>query len=156
MGGVHLICVTVCLLPGEANDIECMGVPFLGATSATLVYGSLFMKSWRIWRLFDNPRLKKLKIRERDVWKRLGLFLICQWLIIAIWFVNPSTATVVEEMLDNGAVNRYQSCQGDWDFTVYGVLIALHLISSTVGCFLAFKTRKFDKNYSESPWIAAA
>jgi basic membrane lipoprotein Med (substrate-binding protein (PBP1-ABC) superfamily) len=151
-----------------------------------LLFGSLFAKTYRVHRLFNNRKLKRLKLNSAYVLRIVaGIVVVEIVLLIAIHFLFPREAvtTVVLDPLavraaataggGSGAPSSsggtiYVACMGAassgngaFSSGVRGtdgmnVLWALHLAFLFWGAYLAFRTRDVPFAGNEAAWMAMA
>lgn len=51
----------------EAKSSACMAVPWLGVLGFGVAFSALFAKTWRINKIFNSPKCRRVKVTERDV-----------------------------------------------------------------------------------------
>ncbi|XP_063959400.1 probable G-protein coupled receptor 156 [Lytechinus pictus] len=92
--GTILIYACVILLGIDSNTSSletltalCKTRLFLLMCGFTLVYGSLFTKSWRVYRIFGHTGAKRMVIRDNKLIGIIACLLLVDSLIMAIWLI---------------------------------------------------------------------
>ena len=114
------------------------------------------MKTYRVWKILDNPSLRNVRINVRQLSAYLiGYLAVELILIIVLGFTSPVHAEVYPYAFSDYASFPRTRCQGGSSaFTVVAyVFVALPCV---VGLFLAFKTRNVSGEYTENKPILAA
>jgi gamma-aminobutyric acid type B receptor len=154
--GAMLLNISLAFTTGPNDAGMCNVRPWLFNCGFTLAFAALFQKIFRVWKLFDNPRLKKVKVTNTMLMMNIAQMLFVEVLLMVIWSIaDPITPTettetdatagdiVSTECLSNTQLGEFiPLLQGLWK-----VLLVLY------GCFLAFKTRNVGSAFSESRHI---
>lgn len=91
-------------------DIACQSIPYLFCIGFTLVFAALFSKMWRVNKLFNNPKMRRVKVSVMDVCKPLFALLFLNILVLALW-TGLSPLTWGRE--DVSLVESVGQCQTD-------------------------------------------
>ena len=136
-----------------------------------LLFGSLFAKTYRVHRLFNNKKLKRLRLNVYFVLRIIGLILIAEIsVLLAIYFLFPREATLLTVSsisssliggggggpISNTAGITYYACTGTRGVDGFTVLYALHLILLVWGAYLAYRTRDVPFAFNEAAFMGAA
>lgn len=145
--------LSVFLTTGEVTDTLCTYYPVLLSFSFFLLFGSLVVKCYRVWRLFHNPHMKgniRLTL-PRMLLLLLGLVLF-DVLLFIIWYSvdTPTHYTRPEFFLNIGYVDR-ERCQVNSAFAT--VVATYHIILIVTTCYFAWNIRRVEKDFQESKWI---
>lgn len=138
----------------EPTSRVCMGRAWFGFLGFSLVLGCLTAKNYRIWKIFKNSKLRKIRLSDQQLlFVVLGL-LSFDVIILVIWeIVDPMvpylyTSTLLEEN------EAFYDCNSDHLSIWVTILFAEKLALVLLGCLLAFKTRsKVLDKYNESKII---
>eukprot|EP00058_Branchiostoma_floridae_P023265 XP_002608755.1 hypothetical protein BRAFLDRAFT_73975 [Branchiostoma floridae] len=119
----------------------------------TLVYGSLFSKTWRVYRIFRSSTVKRMVIRDDKLFATVGVILIVDVLLFGIWLgldplkwrtVGVPVRKTLESMPESIATTNVvwvQRCYSDnsevW-ICVFYILKGLLLL---YGTYLSWATR---------------
>ena len=155
VGGVMADLAPLALL-GPISTFRCTTSSRRLLLATTLLYGPLVLKTYRVWKILDNPSLRNVRINVRQLSAYLiGYLAVELILIIVLGFTSPVHAEVYPFPFSGYASfprTRYQG--GSSAFTVVAyVFVALPCV---VGLFLAFKTRNVSGEYTENKPILAA
>lgn len=120
------------------------------------MFGGLFVKVWRVAKLFTNTSMKKIKISNRLLFGVILRLLLVGIVILMVWTIvsPPKAVTKVETEAGVGEV-QYVVCESDKSFLP---TVALIWKSGLIlyGCYLAYLTRNVDSRFSESKHIFLA
>jgi len=122
--------------------------------ATTLLYGPLVLKSYRVWRVFDNPKLKNIKEQPFKTLARLLAFVMLEvTAALVMGFVSPIHAETYDFELSEYASMQRTRCQDSAFTWVAYVLIALPIVA---GLYLSFKTRSIKGGHTETKPILFA
>ena len=82
----------------EGLNVACQSIPFLFCIGFTLVFAALFSKMWRVNKLFNNPKMRRVKVTVLDVCKPLFALLFANILVLAIWTALSPLVWVREDI----------------------------------------------------------
>lgn len=153
-GGI-LICTASVMYAGKPTDLLCKGRPGLIAYGFTLIFGSLVVKSMRVYRVFLSRAMKRVKLSSRTMFKFLGIFVLVDFFILLAWvLVDPPLAKTKLETVD--ALGTYQveviRCSSS-SFIFTALLIFWKAIVLFMGMYLSFAIRNVSTDFQESIWI---
>jgi len=115
-----------------------------------LVFGSLFAKVWRVWRIAGNTKLSKnVKVTEWDVAKPVIGLLIVEVIFLAIW-TGVDYPKAVPIVFDNFI---YMTCRSSGVYW-WPIFLAYKILILIFGVFLAVQSRNFDSALNESKQVA--
>lgn len=137
----------------EGLDIACQSIPFLFCIGFTLVFAALFSKMWRVNKLFNNPRMRRVKVTAMDVCKPLFALLFANILVLAIWTALSPLVWVREDI---SLVESVGECRSEGALPFVVVLAILDLGCLTFALYQAYHARKISLEFAESSYIAAA
>ncbi|KAF0699376.1 Aste57867_10057 [Aphanomyces stellatus] len=172
-GGIFL-CVYVLMGAGPPSYSTCGGRPVVVSLGYTLVFGSLFVKSLRVYLVFNNKAMKRVKISLWDITKVLlailGIdmgdiisslplknLLVTLVGIVVVWllvdfpaptsFSSPTTEFV-------GTVDHVSCHSSNFIFTTLSIF--WKCVVTFGGVFIAYRIRHADSDFQESIWIFAS
>jgi len=152
-GGMIVLIVPLIYI-GKPNPLKCNAEVALLSIGLCFLFGPLHLKSWRVHVLF-NGKVKKSKIQDKDLLKRLFVFVLLNIVIIAIVFmVSPLYIATEMKLLENGVRVPFQFCTaGDSPF--FTVLSTFHATTLLYGMYLAFLVRnvEIDVFAVEVKWV---
>lgn len=156
LGGV-LMCGTTILYAGKPTTELCRARPSFVSYSFTLIFGSLLVKSMRVYRVFLSSSMKRVKVSSFTMFKFLVLFIVVDFMIIATWMsIDPLVArTQLETVpdLDTNQVEVARCTSSSFIFTA--LMIFWKAIVLFVGMYLSFAIRNVSSDFQESIWIFA-
>ena len=117
-------------------------------------FGPLVFKSYRVWKVVDNPGLKNVKERPLKTLGRLFLFVLLEIVIALVTaFTSPLYAETYDyKFSDYASVPRLRCQDSAFTWIAY-VLISLPIAA---GLFLSFKTRDVKGGHTETKPILFA
>lgn len=85
LSGAALLNLTIAAFLGPNTDAACMFRPWAFNLSATFMFGPLIMKLHRVDRLFNNPKMKKIKITDLMVSGQIMGLVVVDIIILILW-----------------------------------------------------------------------
>jgi hypothetical protein len=125
---------------------------FLG-TGFSLTFGSLFIKTWRIHKIFNNESIKLQKLRNRDLLVPIGALVIFEGLIHLLWNTVDApyiktTSYPLQELTD-----QYK-CDSKYYWLWFAIVIGSKVILILFIASIAWAVRDVPQNWNEAKWIA--
>ena len=167
--GAALCCVTNYLNFSKMDDKVCENRVWLMNVFFTLLFTPLLVKTYRIHRIMNNKKLKKVSISNLEVLRLLSMFILVELGILIAWhFVDP--VHMVSEPVQSAAGYNVIANYYAEDLTTelvlskcsdktgkFGMLIlAYKAVYVAYGCYLGWKTRSFDSSLAETKFVMAA
>ena len=120
---------------------------------------SLFAKTWRVNKIFDNPNCRRIKVTVKDVILPCVVMFILNTIVLAVWTaISPLRWT----RIDRGTVdaygrstNSYGTCHAEtktWA-PYLSIILALNLSMVVLANIQAYRARKITTEYAESRFI---
>jgi len=128
---------------GDPTTVSCILRPWLINIGFTLLYGSLFLKTFRIWRIFRNKVLSAEVILDSHLIFYLSAFLAVDIIILLVLSIMHTPKPKTYEL--------YVQCSIEFPYFLAMVLTKGLLL--LFGVFLAVSTRKVISAYNESRFI---
>ncbi|OQR98411.1 hypothetical protein ACHHYP_08571 [Achlya hypogyna] len=156
IGGI-IICVYVLLGGGAPTHVNCGARPFLGSLGYTLCFGSLLVKSLRVYLVFENKAMKK---RVVSVWRMLHFLSAIVGLdlgIIVVWLLAefPAPYRFTSSASEfTGSVDHIECRSSSFIFPVLSIF--WKAVVTFVGLYLSFLIRHVNGDFQESIWIFSA
>jgi hypothetical protein len=149
------------LIPLEADgshaglDAACAVTPLIYSVGFAIMYSSLWLKTWRLERIFNNPKLKKVYITNQRMQAYSAGFLLVVILLNALWVANdPLRWERVATTVVDGKVleSRGQcTCEEPWKWA--SPLMAVVVLALLYGLRLVFNSRSIPSEYGEGDYI---
>ncbi|GAB9476466.1 hypothetical protein Gpo141_00013531 [Globisporangium polare] len=153
-----LVCGTVWSYAGKPTNTLCTTRSLGIAYGFTLIFGSLVVKSLRVYRVFMSGAMKRVVLSTRTMFKILGVFLLIDFVILAAWsIIDPPKAKLTEvetPEIGGGLVVRLKCTSTSFIFTA--LLIFWKAVLLFAGLYLSFLIRKVSSDFQESVWIFAS
>lgn len=136
------------------NDAGCMLLPWLVTLGFSMMYGCLFAKTWRIHSIFSRQRKMKITkkpINNRQLFTVLGLMLLVDMIILAIWQgISPHT----NEILPTDEIQVFNEvCRSDNGIYFFITILVVKALLLVWGMYLVYLTRQIDSDFRESTFI---
>ena len=154
LGGIVLIASVWPWFPSPITTSGCLGYLWLFVLGATLAITPIFLKSWRVYMLFDaRDRYRITNISNTSLVILVGGFLLLDCLYLAIWTgVDPWVAGPNYNILNDEA--KYViTCESDHFDVWIGIVIGWFGFQMLICCVLAFLTRKLAQSFSDARLI---
>ncbi|GMG17664.1 unnamed protein product [Phytophthora fragariaefolia] len=157
LGGV-LMCIATVTYSGAPSHTVCFLRPTLLSWSFTLIFGSLVVKSMRVYRVFLSRTMKRIVLSAVTMMKVLAAFFVVDIVILVSWeLVSPSRAVIMTESvaeIGGLAVDRRRCASSSSVFV--GLLFFWKAVMLFGGLFLSILIRKVSSDFQESVWIFAS
>lgn len=157
--GIILIDVSLMVRCLPQSNTTCILVLWLSVLGIAMVIGNLFAKTYRIFKIFSNIRVRTTAIRDIDLLKFVGasMLLFVSWLLV-MTFANGTLGLVVNYS-ENGPLYAYYYCETPGDVTVdyvfLGILDAFVAVAILSLAAIVYMTRNVDSAYNESVYLGA-
>jgi len=140
---------------GKPTTVKCVFRAWLFHLFFTSMFGSLFLKVYRVWRIFGNKNLRKIKILARDVLKGLAALVAVDVVLLTFWssLSTPVAETLLLDITNVGEV-VWSQCRPSTAFS--SILGMYHVGTVLVGVYISFQTRSVSGKFSESKYIMFA
>ncbi|KAL3656339.1 hypothetical protein V7S43_018830 [Phytophthora oleae] len=156
-GGV-LMCLATVIYSGTPSRAVCSLRPTLVSWAFTLIFGSLVVKSMRVYRVFLSSSMKRVVLSTGTMMKVLTGFLVVDIIILVSWeLVSPSKAILKTEAaaeIGGLAVERLRCASSSSVFV--GLLFFWKAVMLFGGLYLSILIRKVSSDFQESVWIFAS
>ncbi|GLD95887.1 hypothetical protein PINS_up004565 [Pythium insidiosum] len=156
LGGI-LMCLAALFYAGEPTDWLCGARPFFTCFGFTTIFGSLFVKSLRVYRVFMRSAFKKGTVSSAIMIKVFLLLVVVDVLILGAWFVADfprPTVTIVDAKEFRGQVDVKTCKSASFIFTA--LLMFWKAIVLFMGLYASFLIRNVSSDFQESIWMFAS
>lgn len=134
----------------ERTKAMCVAQMWLVGLAFDLVYGSIVIKTLRIYVIFvlGGQKLKRVNLPNSQLFSFLGMFVGADAILLLIWSIvdAPSPTMYVLSSTDLEGLNYCKSRSDGWVWA----FLALKLFVLVAGAFFAIRIRKVDANFNES------
>lgn len=144
LGGV-LLMGSVLVRGLEPTVFSCALQPWLFNIGFSISYGSLFAKTWRLHRIFNNKALVMLKITNGQLLSQLMIVIIFDSVLLAAWtFISPF-------QLVHG-----RFCYSSYSASFTHVFTALKGVYLLTGSVLTYQVRQLPSQFNESKFLGSS
>ncbi|KYR02863.1 G-protein-coupled receptor family 3 [Tieghemostelium lacteum] len=156
MGGI-IVYASIILWTVSPTTATCNARYWLVSIGFTTLIGSMVVKNFRIWLIFDNPELKTIKITNYQLFPWVAGLLVINALLVAI--ITASGDLKMVEVMGIDDLTKYQYMQvckmnNSGAIALY-ILLAYFALLLLVGVFVSWKIRIVDiAEFNESKPIA--
>ncbi len=148
-----IICYVSAYMWLDTEDAYCVLRIILLVMGFSLMYGSFFVKEWRLYRLFKFDSLKITKISDLTLIKIVAIVVSFELAIVLFWLVFfPYLQRIDVDLESSQETITYRCYSGGSPF--FYTLIAVNGVLLLSGCLLAILTRNIPANYNESKYLA--
>merc|ERR1719203_127626 len=173
--GAFISTSTIIALTIEAGENDdptgatwaCRIAPFLYTIGWTAQYGSLLTKSYRLYKMMNNPMLRRIKTTAMSMFRVILCIILLDLLVVLTWsFVSPleyrRKVISTDIQKDTGittitSVGQCRPAPGDTNiFAFVGPLIFLHASIMIITNYLLWKVRNVSHRYQEQRYVAFA
>jgi hypothetical protein len=154
--GGALLCLGNLVTIGENTDFNCMLRPWVFHLPFTMMFGGLFLKVFRIWKIMGNKKLVRVKITNADMLKSMVAMVAIDIAVLVLWTItSPSKQVIVYEKYNDDFDYGRQTCESENE--AWGFILGFYkVVTIGVGCYLSFLTRDFNPVFAESRHIFVA
>jgi len=153
--GAIIMELSIFISPGPISYFTCLAPIVVCTIGLSLVFGVLLVKTMRIWRLLDNPRLRKVAITGRDAAKQMLAILAIDAVLLVWTSVESDGPEETTYFVAFAGDIMLQTCIKAGGLGL-SLLIVYKLLLVAVCCYFAFKTRKLNSLYGEARFIFLA
>ncbi|GMI27150.1 hypothetical protein TeGR_g8528 [Tetraparma gracilis] len=151
-----LMSLSQMLFVGPNTDVSCTLRPFLFNILFDVMFGSLIIKTYRVWKLLSNKSLRRVKVTFSDTAAKLAAVVAIDIVLLIIWKVTDGmqVETVVNDDLMPYGTYTTEECNKADVFEFATGFFKVLLVG--VGALASWYTRQFPADLSEAFWIAAS
>ena len=148
-----LLSISNVLFIGENTDGNCVLRPFVFNIAFDLMFGSLFMKTLRVYKIFGNKKLSKVRISGFDIVKNYGSIIAVDIAILIVWLATEGMKVV--EVANELQYDKTWTANVCNEAETYSTLTTFFKILMVIGgVYLSYLTRNVPDKFAESKWIA--
>jgi len=138
---------------GAMSTVKCQALPWLFHLSFSLMMGGLFVKTFRVWRIFSHNKLTKMKFTALDSLKMLVGILGVAVFLLVLWYIlgAPQNTNLMYHITGVGYIPFSVCTTRHSLFST--VLVVLEVALVVIACYVSFKNRKAPEKFSETQYI---
>jgi peptidoglycan/LPS O-acetylase OafA/YrhL len=150
--GANLLLLSILMFIGRPTQGLCFARLILPCIGFVMLYGTLVVKTFRIYRIFENKSLKVRVITNANLMKKEAMIVaLMSFLLLIECLSNPLRPEFV--YLDTVQI-RCESKNGTGNSVILNMVFGVIGLILLVGVWLSWKTRRVDNYYNESKHIA--
>ena len=141
-------------------DSACMSTVWLVGMGFCIVYVALVVKAYRVWIIFDNPKLKRFRFSIVDLLSKEFvilcpvLILLIAWTVVAPFkYIRKPVAIDESEGLILSSVGE---CYSDGGLRFLIPILVYVVLLAAIGLYLAWKNRAVPSEFSEGTHVSTA
>eukprot|EP00521_Asterionellopsis_glacialis_P009047 CAMPEP_0195283310 /NCGR_PEP_ID=MMETSP0707-20130614/1897_1 /TAXON_ID=33640 /ORGANISM="Asterionellopsis glacialis, Strain CCMP134" /LENGTH=975 /DNA_ID=CAMNT_0040342455 /DNA_START=118 /DNA_END=3045 /DNA_ORIENTATION=- len=145
-------------------SVGCMTAPFLYGIGWVIEYSSMSAKTYRLFKMMNNPRLQRIKITAFDMYKIVLGALVLDVTVLTAWAIVCPLEYVRSESNRNiydglVTIETHGECKMTKDLSIFafaGPLIGLHGLLMIATNYLLYMVRNVEGRYQEQKYVAMA
>jgi len=135
----------------EPNDRYCTAFPWLVGISFVLVYGCLFLKTWRLfWIVRASEKLQRVSLTNIYIIKLLGFFFAVEIVFLIIWTTMDPPQATLSRMINN---KKQIQCNCKYEMLFWGIFLAYKCVWLLFGVGMAIGSRNMVERFNESKQV---
>jgi hypothetical protein len=158
--GLMIFTISAILLAlDKATVASCGAFIWLSALGFSATFAPLFIKTWRIWKIFERKHLRVVKITNRKLFGMLAAIFATDIILLAAWQgASNSLHPVTIEQRKNDNYDSYTHCLCDLNTALPFIVLLGGFKAALIlfGAVMAFSTRKVETTFNESKSMAWA
>ena len=153
--GLVLLYMSGIVLVQSPTLVSCGMFAWLANFGLELIFVPLFLKMYRIYKIFSRKQLKIVKISDMKLLSYGSVLLVFNLILMAVWQgvdgLQPITTHVYSGVNDT----QYLQCNIPSNSTVYVIILGVEKAMLLLfGCVMSFSTRKVSGTFNESTSVA--
>eukprot|EP00516_Mucochytrium_quahogii_P004957 CAMPEP_0203752020 /NCGR_PEP_ID=MMETSP0098-20131031/6005_1 /ASSEMBLY_ACC=CAM_ASM_000208 /TAXON_ID=96639 /ORGANISM=" , Strain NY0313808BC1" /LENGTH=740 /DNA_ID=CAMNT_0050641999 /DNA_START=256 /DNA_END=2475 /DNA_ORIENTATION=+ len=141
------------------SNIACQAMVWLYATGFICTFAPLFCKLYRVHKILNNPKMKRVMVTNTQLIKIcLGLLAI-DWSILTAWTLIDPLVYIREPIHTNEhgfVLESGGQCESDSAAIFLGLIFGFHMLILFGGLYLCYRAWNIDSLISESRYISTA
>ena len=140
------------------NTWSCMLSVWLFKLGGTLTFGALFVKTYRVSKIFNNKKMIQIHVSVQEMYRYMGALLLVDAIILGVWTADdPLVLRRSVEARDRFGfpLDSYASCvsvKGRSEVYI-SLLAVIHIGLLIYGTYLCWTVRKVSTRFREGAWI---
>jgi hypothetical protein len=144
---------------GYMSSELCYASAWAGHLGFAIAFSALFAKTWRLNKLFNNKKLRKMRITNKDVFMIVALITFVSLLTLLVWtimgaadakYLQQSYGTIYETT----QFDVYVGCNSEEGAIPIFILLGFEGLLLLYSAMMAYNARNIDVSFGESKHIA--
>lgn len=136
------------------NDAHCAAQVWLLTIGFTIMFASLFVKTFRIWKIFEGRKLQVQKIRDIELMLGVLMFVLVDVIINVTWMQTVGMKSKLVQIDVLRPANDYLCCDYSDAMPAVYTHIGVKALALMVGIVLTYAVRNITSAFNESKLIA--
>ena len=155
--GCIIMCASNYFAMLDPSSQDCAASAWLLTVGFSAIFSSLFIKTFRIWRIFGRKQLQVLKMRDQDLLMAVGAFILIDIIINAAW-IGAGGMQSSRVMVDpDRPAYDYLHCETtSADLGAIAAHLAIKGGMLLFGVVLTYSVRNVPSQFNESVWLGVA
>eukprot|EP01029_Cantina_marsupialis_P015259 TRINITY_DN33442_c0_g2_i1.p1 TRINITY_DN33442_c0_g2~~TRINITY_DN33442_c0_g2_i1.p1 ORF type:complete len:504 (+),score=101.17 TRINITY_DN33442_c0_g2_i1:238-1749(+) len=146
LGGI-LMSIAPLLFLGRPQDATCVGSVMFMSIGFTITQGALFAKIYRIYKIFNNKKLKRHRMRNSKLLRQLLMLIGNDVFFLSLWIITESPGAKIEAQEHDGFVVEEITC--DYGSGLFYIIILMKIMMVLAPCYLSWKIRTIPDRFNE-------
>jgi len=147
--GLIINTVNAIFLTFEKTTYLCYQTYLLSNTGFSFVFGSIFVKTFRIYKIFCNRKKLKMGLKKKKMYLIIISMTLFHWMMALLWFHFRGIKVEDDYTVDEKVYERCKYHQSKNISSLFNFVILI------VEFFISYSIRKVDKKYKEALLIPA-
>lgn len=133
------------------NSTVCHSKPWLLGMGFSFIMASLIVKSYRLWKIFDNKKAKRLDLRDGAMLKYAAVIIVIELVVLIAWSASNRISFV--ETTDEEHQRKYLECGHSLGVQFPSTTATIFIINAIyliIAALLAWQVRNVPKKFGES------
>jgi hypothetical protein len=144
----------------EQLDSSCMATVWLVGIGFCIVYIALVLKAYRVWVIFDNPKLKRYRFSYVELITKEAIILAPVFLLLVLWsamapFEYQRVQVAVDEFT-GVARSSVGQCHSEGGINFLSPILFYFCLLAFFGVVLSWKNRHVPSEFSEGTYVSVA
>ncbi|KAJ3181209.1 hypothetical protein HDU87_001338 [Geranomyces variabilis] len=151
--GLIMVDIAPLLYVGRLKNWTCVAQVFVLNMGFGLVFSNLMAKTWRVYRIFNNPKMVNRKISDAQVLSFTAGIAAIEIILSIVWMAVGQPVPTTLYLSEIQLVVVCQSSNSRVQETMQAICYGFNGVLLVLTTVLSYKTRKVLSDYNETKWI---
>ena len=153
--GISLLYLSAIILVQSPTLGSCSTFAWFCTFGLQLTFVPLFMKMYRIYKIFSRKQLKIVKLTDLRLLSYMGVLLLFDIVVMSAWQSSAPLQPLTTHVYSGVNDRQYLQCNLTGGGATYVVIIGIEKAMLLLfGCVMSFSTRKVSGTFNESTSVA--
>ena len=137
-------------------DVACMATPWLASLGFVLVFAALFSKTYRVYRIMNQPRYHRVVLSAYDVMSPMILLMLLNVMVLALWTASSPLEwqrdTSNTDLFGRPNESRGYCVSDNYKPFAY-TLLSMDLAALALTSYQSYLARGISTEFAESEYI---